>query len=408
MSEETEIAIIGAGIVGLAIGLEITRRFPQLSVCVIDKDPAVASHQTSHNSGVVHSGIYYRPGSLKAKLCVEGASSLLRFCEEHGVASATCGKIIVATREDELPRLNELYMRGQNNGLRGLRMIGPEEIRELEPHAAGLRGVHVPGTAIVDYKKVAEKFALQIREHGGTIRLSQEVIALKRYRNQTIVETTRGPIAAKLVVNCAGLQSDRISRLAGAKLDLAIIPFRGEYYEIPPERDFLIKGLIYPVPDPQFPFLGVHFTRRIGGGIEAGPNAVLALKREGYSKRCLNVRDVLEFAAFPGFWIMASQHWRMSLGEYHRSWSKRAFVRALQRLVPELRAQDLFPGGSGVRAQALSVRGQLIDDFRIEWTEGMIHVCNVPSPAATASLAIARHIVETAVKRLGGDLGVTG
>jgi (S)-2-hydroxyglutarate dehydrogenase len=368
---------------------------------VIEKESVVAGHQTSHNSGVIHSGIYYKPGSLKARLCVEGGEALVRFCDENAVPFEICGKVIVATAEKELPQLDELYRRGQQNGLTGLRMLTADEIREFEPYATGIRGILVPGTGIVDYAKVAEKYAELIVNRGGAIHLSHEVTALRRSEGDTVVETTRGSIQARLVINCAGLYSDRISRMANAKLDLTIIPFRGEYYDIVEAKRHFLKGLLYPVPDPQFPFLGVHFTRRIGGGIEAGPNAVLAMKREGYRKSSFKAADVLEYARFPGFWTMASRHWRMSLGEYHRSWSKPAFVRALQRLMPELTEEDLVPGGSGVRAQALGVDGKLIDDFHFVYTDGMVHVCNVPSPAATASLAIGKYIVDTVVQQRG-------
>jgi L-2-hydroxyglutarate oxidase len=392
------IAIIGGGIVGLATGLEFGRRFPGISLAIIEKEPALARHQTGHNSGVIHSGIYYKPGSLKARLCVDGVDALVRFCKEHGVPYEICGKLIVATMENELPRLRELYARGQSNGLHGLRMVNREEIREIEPHAAGIQGIHVAGTGIVDYAKVAQKYAEIITTRGGEIHLGHEVIALKRFDATTVIETTHGPIEASLVINCAGLHSDRISRLAKATLDLTIVPFRGEYYDIVPAKHHYLKGLIYPVPDPRFPFLGVHFTKRIGGGVEAGPNAVLALKREGYSKTSFAARDVFEYATSPGFWMMAAKHWRMSVAEYHRSWSKSVFVRALQRLMPELEPNDLAPGGSGVRAQALDNHGKLMDDFHFVYTEGMVHVCNVPSPAATASLAIGKHIVDTVVK----------
>jgi len=396
--------IIGGGIIGLAAGLELTNRFPRLSLTIIEKESSLASHQTGHNSGVMHSGIYYKPGSLKARLCVEGMDALLRFCQENGVPYKICGKVIVAVTEEEIPRLEELFRRGRGNGLAGLRMLRAEEIREIEPHAAGIRGIQVPGTGIVDYAKVSEKYAEIIAARGGTLQLSNEVVGLRRYGELTILETTQGPIEARLVINCAGLQSDRVSRMAKAKLDLRIVPFRGEYYHVVPEKQHYVKGLIYPVPDPRFPFLGVHFTKRIGGGVEAGPNAVLALKREGYARTAFLARDVLEYLTFPGFWIMAAKHWQMSVGEYHRSWSKAAFMRALQRLVPELNSDDLVPGGSGVRAQALGTDGKLIDDFHFVYTEGTLHVCNVPSPAATASLAIGKYIVDTVVHRDGLNL----
>src|SRR5271168_3214481 len=399
-----DVIIIGGGIVGLAVALETTKRYPRLRLLLLEKENGVAQHQSSHNSGVIHSGIYYKPGSLKAKLCVEGREALLRFCQENAVPYDLCGKVIVATKESELPQLDELYRRGSKNGLSGLRMLTANEIREIEPYATGIRGIHVPNTGIVDYAKVAEKYAELIASRGGAIRLSHEVTAVKRSSGNTVVETTQGTIQAKLVINCAGLQSDRVSRMANAKLELTIVPFRGEYYEVVPGKRHYLKGLLYPVPDPQFPFLGVHFTRHIGGGIEAGPNAVLALKREGYRKKSFSVGDVFEYARFPGFWAMTAKHWRMSVGEYHRSWSKAAFVRALQRLMPELASEDLVPGASGVRAQALDINGKLIDDFHFVYTDGMVHVCNVPSPAATASLAIGKYIVDTAVQHDGSRL----
>jgi L-2-hydroxyglutarate oxidase LhgO len=405
MSSDIQIAIIGGGIVGLATGLELTSRFPGIRLVVLEKEAFLAGHQTSHNSGVIHSGIYYKPGSFKARLCVEGADALVRFCQEHAVPFDNCGKIIVATSESELPRLEELYRRGNANGLKGLRMLTAEQIREIEPHAAGIRGIHVPGTGIVDYGKVAEMYGELITRNGGTILLSHEVTALGRRGSNTIIETTKGPVEARFVINCAGLHSDRISRMSnGGKRGLMIVPFRGEYYDIVGAKQNYVNGLIYPVPDPQFPFLGVHFTKRIGGGVEAGPNAVLALKREGYSKTSFRAADVFEYAAFPGFWKMAAKHWKMSLGEYHRSWSKAAFVKSLQRLVPELTSDDLKPGGSGVRAQALDLNGNLVDDFHFVYNDGIVHVSNVPSPAATASLAIARHIVDMVVQHADRDL----
>jgi (S)-2-hydroxyglutarate dehydrogenase len=393
MTYRVNVAIIGGGIVGLATGLEVLGRFPDLSLEIIEKESEVAAHQTSHNSGVIHSGIYYKPGSLKANLCIEGSHALLHFCDEHAIPYDICGKIIIATSQEENVRLDEIGSRGAANGLKGLRILSGDEIRELEPHASGIRGIHVPSTGIVDYGSVARKYAELIKSRGGTIRLSHEVISLQPSSGNTIIETTQGSIEAQLVINCAGLQSDRISRMANAKLDLAIVPFRGEYYELVPDKSHYIRGLLYPVPDPRFPFLGVHFTKRIDGGVEAGPNAVLALKREGYAKTSFSAGDVWEYITFPGFWVMAAKYWNVSLSEYYRSLRKAAFVQSLQRLVPEIAADDLIPGGSGVRAQALGVDGKLIDDFRFVYTEGIVHVCNVPSPAATASLAIAKHIV---------------
>jgi len=400
-----DVAIIGGGIVGLATGLEIFRRFPGIRLAVIEKEPAVAAHQTGHNSGVIHSGIYYKPGSLKAKLCVEGVDALLRFCQRHEIPYDICGKVIVATSESEFPKLEEIYRRGVGNGLTGLRMLAAEEIRELEPHAAGIRGIHVPSTGIIDYSRVARKYAELITDSGGEVHLSHEVVGLQRSGPNTVVETTRGSIEARLIINCAGLHSDRISCMANAKLNLTIVPFRGEYYELVPEKRHYLRGLLYPVPDPRFPFLGVHFTKRIGGGVEAGPNAVLALKREGYTKTSFEPHDVWEYATFPGFWIMAAKYWNVSLGEYRRSMSKAAFVRSLQRLLPEITSEDLAPGGSGVRAQALDADGRLLDDFHFVFTQGMVHVCNVPSPAATASLAIARYVVDTVQQHDGNSLG---
>lgn len=405
--EQVSIVVVGAGIIGLATSLELLRRYPEARIVVLDKEASVAAHQTGHNSGVIHSGIYYKPGSLKATLCVIGAQRMIDFCSEHSIPYNLCGKLIVATHESELPRLEELYRRGVSNGLKQMRLLSPSQIKEVEPFAAGVRGIHVPSTGIVDYKAVALKMAELIGSAGGAVRMSHRVLGLTRKPGKTIVSTCAGDFEADLVINCAGLQSDRISRMAGAKSNLQIVPFRGEYYDLLPKRHDIVRGLIYPVPNPQFPFLGVHFTRRIGGGVEAGPNAVLALHREGYGKASFSATDVLQYARFPGFWKLAENHWRMSLDEMHRSWSKGAFVRALQRLMPELTASDLTPGGSGVRAQALSRDGMLIDDFAFAYTEGMVHVCNVPSPAATASLAIASYIVDTVAKDGGYRLPAT-
>ncbi|HEX4166374.1 MAG TPA: L-2-hydroxyglutarate oxidase [Bryobacteraceae bacterium] len=401
MRKQASVVVVGGGIVGLATAMEWTARYPGLPVVVLEKEQEVARHQTGHNSGVIHSGIYYKPGSLKAQLCVAGVTSLHRFCEERGIPFETCGKLIVATSEEELPRLDELYRRGVGNGLHGIRKLEASEIREYEPHAAGLRGIHVPITGVVDYFRVAKEYAEVISSRGGQIQCSCEVRSIRRSGNATVVETNLGEIETRLLVNCAGLHSDRVSRMSGAKLDLTIVPFRGEYYNLAKDKEWLVRGLLYPVPDPRFPFLGVHFTRRIGGGVEAGPNAVLALAREGYEKQDFRAGDVLGYATFPGFWIMAAKYGKIGAEEYYRSWSKRAFARSLQKLVPEITEADLVPGGSGVRAQALSRNGKLIDDFSFAYANGVLHVCNVPSPAATASLAIAKHVTDTIVSHAG-------
>ena len=406
MPSQFDIAIIGAGIVGLATGLQFTSRFPSLSIAILDKEEKVATHQSGHNSGVIHSGIYYKPGSLKARLCRDGARAMFEFCELHEIPYEICGKLILATKEEELPRLEALYRRGEENGLKGLQMLGAEGIASYEPCAAGIRAIHVPDTGIVDFANVTRKYAELIAAHGGEIYLSHEVSGLRKSTGFTVIETNRGTYEAKLVINCAGLHSDRISRMAGARLDLTIVPFRGEYYNLAPASEHRIQRLLYPVPDPQFPFLGVHFTRRITGEIEAGPNAVLAFKREGYEKTSFRLADVKEFATFPGFWMMAAKHWQMSMNEYQRSWSKAMFLRDLQRLMPDLKSEELVSGGSGVRAQALDRSGRLIDDFRFVHTAGMVHVCNAPSPAATASLLIGSHVVDEAVKNHSDRLAI--
>jgi len=395
------IVVIGGGVVGLGVALEITRRFPRLRLLLLEKEDGVARHQSGHNSGVIHSGVYYKPGSLKARLCVTGAAAMVEFCREHGIAHDVCGKVIVATLADELPRLEELRKRGEANGLTGLRMIGPEELREIEPHAAGLKALVVPATGITDYAVVCEKYAELISAGGGTVLTSAAATGIRRTANEIVVETSRGAFATDALINCAGLYSDRISRMAGDDPGVMIVPFRGEYYDLTPERASLVRALIYPVPDPRFPFLGVHFTRRITGRVDAGPNAVLALAREGYRHRDINVRDLASALAFPGFWRMARKNWRNALDEWHRSLSKAAFVRALQRLLPEVGANDLVPGGSGVRAQALKPDGTLVDDFQFVPSGKVLHVLNVPSPAATASLAIGKAIVDTAAASFG-------
>jgi (S)-2-hydroxyglutarate dehydrogenase len=393
-----DVAVIGAGIVGLSVAMELTRRFPRLQVVVLEKEDAIARHQSGHNSGVIHSGVYYKPGSLKARLCVEGAAAMVGFCSQHGIAYKICGKLIVATGNDELPRLEQLFQRGQANGIAGLKLLSQEEMREMEPHCTGVRGLRVPGTGITDYTAVCEKYAQIITEQGGSIRTGTGVSGFARRNSTTVIETTRGSFAAKYVINCAGLHSDRVALMAGHKPAVRIVPFRGEYYDLVPERDNLVRGLIYPVPDPRFPFLGVHFTRRVRGGVDAGPNAVLAFKREGYRRRDFSAKDLLGTLSYSGFWRMAAKYWRSGLDEFRRSLSKHAFLRALQRLVPDVRESDLVADGSGVRAQALTREGSLVDDFQFVQAEKMLHVFNVPSPAATSSIPIGRVIVEMAEK----------
>ncbi|HTA47919.1 MAG TPA: L-2-hydroxyglutarate oxidase [Verrucomicrobiae bacterium] len=398
------VIIVGGGIVGLSVALEITQRFPRLRTLLLEKEDRVAKHQSSHNSGVIHSGIYYKPGSLKAKLCVAGAAAMVEFCRAHGIPHSICGKVIVATRPEELQSLEELRRRGEANGVAGVRLIGSAELRELEPSASGLNALVVPSTGVTDYAAVCDKYAELIVERGGSILTSAEVLSLKRGASEIVAETKRGAFSTTYFINCAGLFSDRISRMAGDEPEVTIAPFRGEYYNLTPERSSLVRALIYPVPDPRFPFLGVHFTRRISGRVDAGPNAVLAFRREGYRRTDFKLKDLASSLAFPGFWRMGARYWRSGFDEVHRSFSKAAFVRALQRMVPAVRDEDLVPGGSGVRAQALKRDGTLVDDFQFVQSGNVLHVLNVPSPAATASLMIGRSIVEMAHKNVG--LGV--
>jgi L-2-hydroxyglutarate oxidase len=396
-----DVVIIGGGIVGLAVALEVTRRIPHLRLLLLEKEDHVARHQSGHNSGVIHSGVYYKPGSLRARLCVAGAAAMVEFCREHGIPHHVCGKVIVATSDAELPRLEELRQRGQTNGLVDLRVVGPQELREIEPHAHGLKALIVPSTAVTDFAVVCEKYAELIAVRGGTILTSAAVTGLKRTANEVVVETRRGTFSTNFLINCAGLFSDRISRMAGDEPDVMIVPFRGEYYDLVPDRASLVRALIYPVPDPRFPFLGVHFTRRVSGRVDAGPNAVLAFRREGYHRADISLGDMASSLAFPGFWRMAARNWRSGCDEFRRSLSKHVFVKALQQLLPEIREEDLVPGGSGVRAQAIKRDGSLVDDFQIVPSPRMLHVLNVPSPAATASLMVGKTIVDTAARDLG-------
>ena len=396
---ETDLLIIGAGIVGLATALETTLRFPEMTLAIVEKEDRVAAHQTGHNSGVIHSGLYYKTGSLKARNCVAGAASMKRFCQQHGVPFEECGKLVVATRPEEVPRLEQLHQRGIANGVPDLRMLNREQFREIEPHCDGIRGLQVPTTGIVDYKVVVQKYAELIESAGGEIVFRAKVLGLREEGDCNIVETSAGIFRARYVINCAGLYSDTITRMAGVHTDLEIIPFRGEYYEVKPERRHLVKALIYPVPDPRFPFLGVHFTRRVNGSVEAGPNALLAFRREGYTGTTPDLNEAMQMLLFPGFRKMAWKYWRMGLAEQYRSWIKAAFVKSLQKMVPQLMEADLVQGGSGEWAQAVDSKGNLVDDFHFVHSKGMIHVCNVPSPAATASLEIGKEIVDMLAKR---------
>ena len=396
---DTDLLLIGAGIVGLATALEVTRRFPHLRLIIVEKEDRVAAHQTGHNSGVIHSGIYYKTGSLKARNCVAGAASMKRFCQDFAIPFEECGKLVVATTPDEVPRLEQLHQRGIANGVPGLRILQRDEFRQIEPHCDGLLALQVPTTGIVDYTVVAQKYADLIRHAGGEIVFKAKVIGLRQDGGANIIETEAGAFRARYVINCAGLYSDTISRMAGVHTNLEIVPMRGEYYDVRPERRYLVKNLIYPVPDPRFPFLGVHFTRRVNGSVEAGPNALLAFRREGYTGTPPDMSEAMGTLRFPGFWKMARKYWRMGLAEQYRSWVKSAFAKALQKMVPELEESDLAQGGSGVRAQAVDRNGNLLDDFYFVHSANMIHVCNVPSPAATASLEIAEEIVDMMTKR---------
>jgi (S)-2-hydroxyglutarate dehydrogenase len=403
MDPSYDLAIIGGGIVGLSVAMEVTRAMPHLRLLLLEKESALAQHQTGHNSGVIHSGIYYKPGSIKARTCVEGAAAMVSFCREHGIPYRICGKVIVAATPDELLGLEELRRRGEVNGIAGLRMLTPEELREIEPHCGGVRALHVPVTGITDYVAVSEKYAELARARGAEIRTGCAVQGIIRKDGGLVLETKASTCHTRFAINCAGLHSDRVSHMAGNKPKVRIVPFRGEYYDVVPERQHLVRTLIYPVPDPRFPFLGVHFTTRIHGGVDAGPNAVLAFKREGYRKHDFNLRDTFSSFTFPGFWRMARKYWRMGLDETFRASNKKALTRALQKLVPEIQEQDLVLGGSGVRAQALQMDGSMVDDFQFVAGPQMLHVLNVPSPAATASIPIGKAIVKMASESFGLD-----
>ena len=398
---KTDILITGGGIVGLATAWRLLQRFPDRKVIVLEKEGGVARHQTGHNSGVIHSGIYYKPDSYKAKLCRRGYTELVAFCRDNDLPFELCGKLVVATSKAELPALEALRRKAEANGLIGIIEIPGEVITDFEPHVTGLRALRVPETGIVDYIKVSEKLADKIRAMGGEILLEARVESLRSFPGSKVVRAGENEFETAYFINCGGLMSDRVAHLDGLEPGVHIVPFRGEYYELAPAAQSLVRNLIYPVPDPTFPFLGVHFTRMIGGGVECGPNAVLAFKREGYRKSDISFKDLFEVIMNPGFRSLAAKHWRMGLGEFHRSFSKAAFVKALQRLVPEITAEGLIAAGSGVRAQALRPDGSLVDDFFFAEGERSLHVLNAPSPAATASLAIGEEIVSRYVQRTG-------
>ncbi len=386
------IMIIGGGLVGLGTALKLGRKFPDARVTVLEKEASVGFHQSGHNSGVLHAGLYYKPGSLKARLAVSGIREMIAFCEKHGVPHEVCGKLVVAVDDSEVARLKNLHERGQQNGLRGLRWLGAAEMRKIEPHVGGVAALQVPEEGIVDYPQVCAAMLGEIGGQGGRVITGAKVERLRRAGSKWVAATPQGDFEADFIVNCAGLHCDRVSQLAGEKRAVRIVPFRGEYYQLKPAREHLVRNLIYPVPDPEFPFLGVHFTRLIGGGIEAGPNAVLAFKREGYRKRDFSLADTLDALTFGGLWKFLAQHQRMCREELWRSFSRRLFCASLQRLVPDLREDDLEPGGAGVRAQAMSPDGTLVQDFSFVHGERALHVLNAPSPGATASLAIGEEI----------------
>lgn len=395
----TDVAIVGGGIVGLATAYRLGEQFPDLKIVLLEKESRLAEHQTGHNSGVLHSGIYYRPGSLRAENCRDGKFAMREFCDREGIPIDVCGKVIVAVEESERPRLSAIFERGQTNGIR-CELIDQQRLAELEPHTAGIEAIHVPEAGILDYRQVAQRLSEIVVERGGQVLLGTCVNRFRVRGDEVVVSSTAGDVTARFAITCAGLQADRVTKLTGQDPSAPILPFRGEYFELRPASQHLCKNLIYPVPDPSFPFLGVHFTRLIRGGIECGPNAVLAFAREGYTKTTFNVRDLAEALTYRGFRRLAARHWRTGAGELWRSFSKAAFAKALQRLVPEIKAQDLAPAPAGVRAMAVSQDGSLMEDFVIQESKRVINVLNAPSPAATASLNIGRIVVERLAKQL--------
>jgi (S)-2-hydroxyglutarate dehydrogenase len=391
-----DLAVVGAGILGLAVAREALRRYPGIRVTILEKESAVAAHQTGHNSGVLHAGVYYAPGSLKAKLCVDGSRAMYAYCDEHGIPYERCGKVVVATDEAELPRLEDLFTRSTENGVPGVRLLDADELAEVEPSVRGIRALHSPSTGVVDFREVAAAMAADIRESGGIIHTDCPVERIQRTNGTVRLDSSDAFLEARAVITCGGVHSDRLARMTGGTASPRIVPFRGRYYALVPEASGLVRGLVYPVPDPAFPFLGVHFTKQVSGEMWAGPNAILALAREGYRGRQIVFRDLWDTVSYRGFRAFARRHWRTGLQELRGDLSQRAFVSALQRLVPGIRAEHLAGTHSGIRAQALDGDGALVDDFRFDYAENVVHVRNAPSPGATSSLAIASHIVETA------------
>lgn len=399
MKTNTQVTIVGGGVVGLATAYQLLKQNQNIKVSVLEKELKPAAHQTSHNSGVIHSGIYYKPNSLKALNCIRGYDLLLDFCKTEDIPFDLCGKIIVASDDSEVPQLEELWRRGQANGLKDLKLLSSVELKEIEPHVVGTKGIWVPQTGIIQYKNVAEKLVKKIETLGGEVRFGQKVTDLNLDQKQIVIQTEKTEFKTDYLINCAGLFCDRIAKMVGQNSSVKIIPFRGEYWELKPEKSHLVKNLIYPVPNPNFPFLGVHFTRMIQGGVELGPNAVLAFKREGYTKTDISISDLADVLTWPGFHKIVKKYWRDGVAEMYRSYSKNAFAKAAQKLIPDVSVNDLVPGGSGVRAQACDVKGNLLDDFSIIYTENCVHVLNAPSPAATSSLAIGERISGEFVKK---------
>ncbi|MBL8006092.1 MAG: L-2-hydroxyglutarate oxidase [Ignavibacteria bacterium] len=394
-----DVTVIGAGIIGLATAYKLLEFNPSMKICILEKENGVAFHQTGHNSGVIHSGIYYKPGSLKAVNCITGYNMLLEFCDENNIPYDICGKIIVATQEKEIPPLKTLYERGIANGLSGTKLISADEIKEHEPEAAGIQGIYVPQTGIVDYKAVSEKIYEKLKSAGSEVRFGEEVISINSSDTEPVIATRKNKYSSKAVIGCAGLYSDKIAQMTGSETDFRIIPFRGEYYKLKDSARHLVKNLIYPVPDPEFPFLGVHFTRRIDGMIEAGPNAVLAFKKEGYVKSDFSLSETLNTLSYTGFHKVAAKYWKTGFYEFRRSFSKNEFVNSLQKLIPAIKSDDIEKGGSGVRAQACDSGGKLIDDFMFVENGNFINVCNAPSPAATSCFSIGKTIAEKILKK---------